>query len=505
MAVTIINNFTSNKFYPVANPLTITVDSNQSGNCSFRYICDIYINTVKVFTSKLYPDPLTGKGFFSISSIVSDYIKNVVDKTPQLGPFSNASEAFAPSALIQVQCKFGEEYDSSVSCNGTIVQYNNLATSNTFYAFNGAIPYEDYLSWNYSNYVGVWASASHPTKFLSNSPKTMDVTYNDTYCLDILSLTNPTVATNGVAVEIETFNYNGSSTKTYLAANTLSGNLKRYRIWIGPSDINKRLNQLLINASIKHYTVRLVWKHPTDTTYPSLSETYTFKVINPSKYTTRIGFIGQLGSVEHVTLYHRNVESLSIDRGTFKKNQLSNYSSNWTYQVGDRQTTTWKMNVTERHNVSCYVNDKMATWLRELHISPEAWVYKRPEIMTISIYMKAVTPAGYAKMIMVFPPDHGIVAGDTIWFVPCNDPINDPYKAHFTVLSVDGREVDCGLPYSVWNYSTFVDGYAYKADLYSILPISVSNPDYTEGVRTDKPWIYSIDYTMAFNYNAIKN
>ena len=59
MAITIINQKTSNAFYPAGNPINVTVNSNNSGNCNFRYICDFYINGTKVFTDKLFPDPTT--------------------------------------------------------------------------------------------------------------------------------------------------------------------------------------------------------------------------------------------------------------------------------------------------------------------------------------------------------------------------------------------------------------------------------------------------------------
>jgi hypothetical protein len=136
MATSIVKNFTSGRWYPSANPINATVTSNFNGKCNFRYICDVYVNGTRVYTSKLFPEPGTGYGFFQISRILQDYIETYINKTPPTSIFSSATETSAPTSALTVYCRFGEEYDSTTTCDGTIVQYNTQVTSNTFYVFS---------------------------------------------------------------------------------------------------------------------------------------------------------------------------------------------------------------------------------------------------------------------------------------------------------------------------------------------------------------------------------
>ena len=193
MAITIIKDFTADRFYPSANPINCTVNSNNNGKCNMRYICDVYIAGVKVYTNKLFPDPTTGYAFFQVSRILQDYIKTLVPTSP-LATFLNANTA-APGSNLKVYCKFGEEYDSSSACDEVIKQYNNLKTSKTFYVFQGAQDYENFLTFDYSEYeVNGAFTPTGGVKFLTNSPRTMDISYDDSYFLDFITLDTMTSA-----------------------------------------------------------------------------------------------------------------------------------------------------------------------------------------------------------------------------------------------------------------------------------------------------------------------
>ena len=107
----------------------------------------------------------------------------------------------------------------------------------------------------------------------------------------------------------------------------------------------------------------------------SSTTSFTFKVKPPKPFETRIGWINQMGGIDHFTFYHRNRKTYTIDRKAFKKSLSSNYSNNWTYQVGDREDTIYDISANENHSVSSFCNRYDAEWLSELFLSPDVWTY----------------------------------------------------------------------------------------------------------------------------------
>jgi len=496
MPVSIVSNFTSNRFYPVNNHITATVTSSENGNCNFRYICDIYVNGTKVFTDKLFPDPTTGYGFFKIDRVLQDFIEDRLPSSPYTQLVNDASSTTAPGALLSVHCRFGQEYDSSSQCDGAVVQYLNLATSNTFYAFNGAIDYEDYPTWQHTDYLGSWTSSISFTKFLTNSPREVDITYNDSYFLDIYSLTNPTPGS--VNLQITTWNKNNTVNVTNISTPSITGTPRRYRIACGPYDINKVLNSNVINSSVSKYYIRLTWSDGTP-----LTETFTFYVKDPGKFQTRIAFIGRLGSPEHFTFYHRNKKSFEVDRKNYEKNMFSNTAGVWGYAVGDRGTSTYKVRATEKHSVSTFCSREWSDFLYEMWLSPEVWSYKRPELMEFSVYREDNSPT--SRMLFILPEGHGLKAGDGITCHPCYRPgKNDDYYNNFTITSVNDRVVDCGITYNIYNLTEFADGWIYKREDWKRLPITITDNNIEVKEKLTKPIEYSLNYMSAYSKTTLR-
>lgn len=508
MAISIISNFTSSKFYPSANPINCTVNSNNSGNCNFRYICDLYIGGVKVFTDKLFPDPTTGYGFFQLSRVIQDYIATSLPYTPATAYIAAGTSTSAPAALLSIYCRFGEEYDSSVNCDGTVVTYTNLATSATFYVYQGAFDYEDYPTYSDTEYKGVWASASKAMTFLTNSPREIEVTYNDSYYLDFLSLTSPTTYTGGgvgnVAIEIYYYNKDGSSSGLTVPAPTIVL-ARRYRLAVGPYDINKIAANVLIGQNVNYYTVRLVWQVGALNLH-YLSETFTFRVKAPKPFQTRIGFVGLLGGIEHFTFYHRNIKSFDIERKTFEKTLQYNISGSWKYKVGDRGTTTYGVNAKEKHLVTSYCDRDVSQWLYEMWLSPEVWTYDRPELIEFRNFKEGNPNVilGTDRILFWFPDDHGFVVGDQFYCLPSEENSNwNVYANVFTITSVSGNIIDVGCTVNIYvDYGAC--GWVYKKKDWSRLPITISDNQIEVKQKTSRPVEYSLNYQMAYNKNTLR-
>lgn len=489
MATSIVKNFTSGKWYPSANPLNCTVTSNFNGKCNFRYICDVYVNNTKVYTSKLFPDPSTGYGFFQIGRIVEDYIKTLNPTSPNAQLISSATTT-APTSALTVYCKFGEEYDSSTSCDGTIIQYTNQATSNTFYVYEGAIDYEYFPSYDYTDYLVGTASAT-TTEFLTNSPREIDVTYNDSYFLDFITTENLNtnwtllITTTDINSAIQTYTYSSPSLSTK----------KRLRLSVGPYDINKYYDLPIISQFIKSYNVKLRYSGT------QVAETFTFNVKPPKTFQTRIGFVGLLGGIEHFTFYHRNVKSFDVEKSTFEKTLQSNISNEWKYAVGDRGTSTYKVKARESHRVSSFCSKDVSKWLYEMWLSPQVWTYLRPELIEFKLFREDSTPT--SRMLFWLPEDHGIVAGDDIFCFP--DTTYEDYDNKFTVVSVDGHIVDCGLTYDVYNVWQTACGWIQKVSNWQTLPVVISDGNTIEvKQRTSRPIEYQLSYKMAYYKNTLR-
>lgn len=491
MAITIVSNFTSGKFYPSANPINTTVTSNNSGKCNFRYICDLYVNGTKVFTDKIFPDPNTGYGFFQLSRVLQDYITTVqLSKT--FSAFNLGASTTVPTAALSVYCKFGEEYDSSINCDGTVLQYTNLATSTTFNVYEAAFDYEDYPSYSDSAYLMTATSATASSLFLTNSPREVDVTYNDAYYLDFLS-----GATINSSWRLQV-NVNGSLYFT-LPSTTLSA-VRRYRLAVGPYNLNKIFDSPIIHQQIKSYEVFL--------TYNGIrqSEVFKFNVRDPKTFTTRLGFVGLLGGIENFTFYHRNMKAFNIDRKNYEKSLGRNISNAWSYTVGDRGTTTYKVNATETHKVGTYCSRDVSDWLYEMWLSPDVWTYKRPEIQEIRIYDEAGTYTGTPDSRILFwvNDTSDLKAGDWLMVIPEFIDGYTEFIGRFQIVSVVGNIVDVGATYASYYPPSQMCAYIYKDTTFDILPVTIADNSIEVKQKTSRPVEYSLSYNMAYSKNTIR-
>lgn len=492
MAITIISNLTSGKYYPSQNPINVTVDSNNSGKCNFRYILDLYVNGTKVFTDKLFPDPSTGYGFFQMSRVIQDYIKTTIPKVSPASNLLSAVEASVPAAAFSIYFRFGEEYDSSTSCDGTIVQYTNLATSATSYVFEGAIDYEDFPTFDYTDYL-VGTYSNNTTMFLTNSPREIEVTYNDMYSLDFIS--NTSYSSNQGA-RITVYKTDGTTSTSYIMSSALAQK-RRFRLFCGPFDLNKNAGIPLISPLVYKYTVELIHTYQVgiSTIRVNVSEQFTFKVKDPKPFRTRIGFVGLLGGLENFTFYHRNRKSYAIERKQFSKTLQSNYGGQWRYEVGDRGDSVYGVSAQQQNVVASYTTKEVSEWLYEMWLSPNVWTYKRPDL-----YIFRAFQLGSEVMFWV-EDGHNLQVGDNIYCFTDNVDFVDT----FTVASISGNVVDCNLPYSVYGATMEgTCGWVQKEEDWQILPVVISDNVIEVKERTGRPIEYQLNYKTSYQKTTLR-
>lgn len=495
MAITIVNQKATNTFHPASNPINVTVSSSNSGKCNFRFICDVYINNVRVFRDKLFPDPATGYGFFQEGRIIQDYIENVLPKTPITG----INSLLTNDSVATVILKFGEEYDSSFDCSGTVTQYLNLSISNTFFSFNGGIPYQEFPTWDYTKHLGVWGSASNDANFLTNSPRKVDVAFNEPYYLDIYSVDIPTAYTTllvgSVGMLVSRYFKDGTSTTTMIRS-TVTFNSKRFRLACGPYDLNKLYSTSFISDSVSRYEVKLVWNIGgfEDCT---LSEVFNFNVIRPRDFQKRFGFVGLLGSIEMFTFYQRNMTGYVIDKSVHRKYLQRNYGGNWSYEVGDRQDTVFNVKAQQTSRVGTFCSRDASEWLTEMWLSPNVFLYDLPKAYkfhsddngsTIDIWLESKDGNDYK-------------AGDSFFFIPeYYDGTSWSSSSTFTVTAVDGNKISTDITSDGRAYC----GYIYKNIDWKMLPIVVSDRTTEIKEKLTRPIEYNLNYTMAFDKTTVK-
>lgn len=488
MAITIISNFTSNKFYPSSNPINTTVNSNNSGKCNFRYICDLYVNGTKVYTDKIFPDPNTGYGFFLLSRVLQDYTLTLTLANTG-SAFNLAATAAVPTSSFSVYCRFGEEYDAAVNCDGSVLQYTNLSTSNTFYVYEGAFDYEDFPGYTYTDYVMGTASATASKSFLTNSPREVEVTYNDGYYLDFLSL--QTISSSH-RLYIEWTYKDGTTATSYLSSSTLTS-VKRYRLAVGPLNLNRIYASPVMNEEVSSYKIWMAYGAIRQ------SEVFTFKLKEPNTFTTRLGFTGLLGGIENFTFYHRNMKSFNIERKNYEKTIGKNNSGAWSYAVGDRGTTTYKILAKEQHKVATYCSKEVSEWLYEMWLSTDVWTYRRAEIQQIRIYDEAGTYTGSPDSRILFWVNdvEGLSVGDYLMVVPEYIPGYNEFIGRFQIVSIVGNIVDVGATYASYYPPYQICAYIYKDTTFDRLPITIADNAIEVKQKMTKPVEYSLNYQMA--------
>jgi hypothetical protein len=321
----------------------------------------------------LFPDPISGFGFINIQRVCEDYIQTFEDLSSSTHVLREAQTVQVPAAAYSIQVKIGEEYDNSANCDGSVLQYLNLTTSNSAYVFESAIDYDLWPSFNSTTYVVGTQSATTP--FLTNAPREISLTYNDQFSYDFI--TTQTINVANWKVDVKTYDSNGLGIATYsYSTNKTHTGVRRLRVHCGPYDINKIAGTTIINPGVKTYTVNLRFGATA-----SVSELRTFKLKNPGTFQSRFCFTDQWGSQANITMDHRLQSGLRIQRGVYQKNLLRNIASNWSYNVGNRGAEQWQNMSIQNDAVSSFVKRDEARWFNEIFFSPLVSIYKRPELL----------------------------------------------------------------------------------------------------------------------------
>lgn len=108
-------------------------------------------------------------------------------------------------------------------------------------------------------------------------------------------------------------------------------------------------------------------------------------------------------------------------------------------------------------------------------------------------------------MLFWLEDDHGFVQGDSFFGYPDQNPDYSDYNARFTIVSVDGNIVDCGLTYNVYSITESACGWIVKDESTRRIPIVLTDNSVEIKQRMGRPIEYQLNYTNSVDKSTLRN
>ena len=383
MAITIDKRAPLHSF--VYNPIWWVVQSTNTAQDNFRFICDIYINGqtfagASYIRLKVPTDPVENKGVFNPNSILERYL------TYDISIAAAGAEAVkqAPNSVIQYTLKFGEEYGPS----SAVTAFPDLAVTGNHYAYNGIIDHLDYPEFIDTS-GAIYLNPSTTTKrFLTNDPRKDTSPYcqvrsNENAWLQIL---NDQSGNNSARAHYEFFDSTFQVLNaTVIVANNfrLLANISDRRIIVPAGyNIDDIATADIISGTLPQVSSasNIFWKvSMTDTSNVQTSEVFIFK--KDSQCTVheevRIHFQNEHGAFDSFTFTKANdFETEVKERKKFSK-PLGKFiaSNNYMYETEDRHDVVFYTEMKDTITLnSDWINEDVCFWLEELVTSPVVFI-----------------------------------------------------------------------------------------------------------------------------------
>lgn len=339
--------------FPAYNDAVYIVTSSNVGQPNFKFVADIYVNSVKVDRMLIPPHPTELSGKVNVSPLLESRVSvdiNLSDN--RILPNNNSN--------VEYTLKFGEAYGSS----GTVI-YPNLTTVSGKYLWNAVLDYPDFCNYSSGDYIGNFLS-EHP--YLNTG---MELMVDDNAWL---YWNNFNLDTTYVQV------------RTYNSANTLIGTFKidnKYitsrflRIPTGPYNILSIPDaqftlglQPIITGSVAYYTVQAF-----DSLDADISDRAQYNIVeNCSRYEKRrLQFLNELGGYDTFNFTLVSKETMDIERSIFKKD-LGSYGSSFSFvnSPNDRAYSQYHTRIKDKISIqSDWVTEEQLAWLEQLVTSPD--------------------------------------------------------------------------------------------------------------------------------------
>ena len=339
--------------FPAYNDAVYIVTSSNVAQPNFKFVADIYVNSVKVDRMLIPPHPTELSGKVNVSPLLESRVSvDVSADDNRILPNNNS--------YVLYEVKFGEAYGSS----GTVI-YPNLTNISGKYLWNAVLDYPTFCNYTSGDYIGEFLT-EHP--YLKSG---MDLMVDDNAWL---YWNNYNLDTSYVKV------------MTYNSANTLIGTFKidnKYstsrflRIPTGPYNI---LNipdaqftlgvQPILTGAESYYTVQTF-----NSSNVLISSLARYNIVdNCSRYEKRrLQFLNELGGYDTFNFTLVSKETMDIERSIFKKD-LGSYGSSYSFvnSPNDRAYSQYHTKIKDKVSIqSDWVTEQQLAWLEQLVTSPD--------------------------------------------------------------------------------------------------------------------------------------
>lgn len=373
MAIT-IRQQPASQYLSGFNDIVFVVSSTNTAQTNFQYVCDVYITDdtgalthagYNYLRTKTPVDPIYSSGIF-----------NVTDKVRQFLSYDNGTDEYSvqksPNSVIQVVCKFGEEYGAS----SAVVVTPDLATSSTYFVINSSLDDLEYNNTNLESVHAITNSVSTSKRFLTNRPASGKVRSNEDAWLSLAHTTANNSSYNYV-VETDT----GSLLTSYYITNpyaTITTSVGR-RVLRFPSGVRNlsylNASHILSGQSAINWTNVLrynIWTVNASSGVTSETQSYTIDSECTDHDVYRLHFLNKLGGFDSFSFIKAHTERTEISRDKFKRNKIKRigggrYGFN-NYDLSDVQYYTKHKDTIKI--ISDWISEADSTWLEELCTSP---------------------------------------------------------------------------------------------------------------------------------------
>ena len=339
--------------FPAYNDAVYIVTSSNVAQPNFKFVADIYVNSVKVDRMLIPPHPTELSGKVNVSPLLESRVSvdiNLSDN--RILPNNNSN--------VLYEVKFGEAYGSS----GTIV-YPNLTTISGKYLWNAVLDYPTFCNYSSGDYIG---------NFLTENPYVksgMELMVEDNawlywnnYNLDTSYVKVMTY--NSVGTLIGTFKIDNKYTSSrFLRIPTGCYNI----LDIPDSQFILGLQPILTGAE-SYYTVQTF-----TSSNVSISGIARYNIVdNCSRYEKRrLQFLNELGGYDTFNFTLVSKETMDIERSMFKKD-LGSYGSSYSFvnSPNDRAYSQYHTRIKDKISIqSDWVTQDQLAWLEQLVTSPD--------------------------------------------------------------------------------------------------------------------------------------
>jgi hypothetical protein len=349
MAITILD--TPASYSSMHDDLWYVASSTNSGTTNFKFIVDVYVDSVLAGRSKVFPSPSGSYGVYNASPIVRSYVTNYFEPSGS-SILVSSNDKLKVNYIIAV----GEEVSGVVTAN---------MASGSFSAYNFYPPlFADILATNaeiplvLSTYYNNLLIDNFSDDWLSERSETVDIEYGDIFYATFFKVT-----AGSYLGKIEIVNPDETIASTSSASVTMSGEFNLFNL--SAANINTFAGTTLITENTYGYNVFLQLGVATTRKIQFRQKCY------PKFRQYNLHFLNRLGGWDTMKFALVNRRSTDFQRSAYRRNdwqlvgtQMQNVD---TYNRYNETTLNYAIQHKDKyHLISDWVSEQDYDWLQQL-------------------------------------------------------------------------------------------------------------------------------------------